>query len=219
MTGPPKAIQAYEAIERMIVFQDVEPGSLVSEAQFMDKTGLGRTPVREALQQLARNRMVEIHPNKGVLIPSTSVEEQLRMLELRRVLEELAVTLACQRATTADMGLMQEMITRLEQDDFDLHSYAETVKGTHELIVRGAHNHYLADAMAPLQGLSRRFWFTHVVDQKTEIKAGAALHLSILRAIVTGDCDAAERGSHELNDYLVDFAYATLGRERPAHTV
>lgn len=63
--GEGKAAQAYHRIERMIVFQQVAPGALISEATLMEQTGLGRTPVREALQQLARNRMVEIYPNKG----------------------------------------------------------------------------------------------------------------------------------------------------------
>ena len=60
-----KATRAYHQIERMIVFQEIAPGSLISESEMMESTGLGRTPVREALQRLARSRMVEIHPNKG----------------------------------------------------------------------------------------------------------------------------------------------------------
>lgn len=210
MTTPGKAAQAYHDLERMIVFQELEPGSLVSEALLMQRTGLGRTPVREALQQLSRNRMVEIHPNKGVLIPPTSVEAQLRMLELRRVLESLAVRLACERATSDERAAMQEMASRLEAETFTLREYADTVRGTHELIAAGSHNDYLADAMAPLQGLSRRFWFTHVVDDTAEIEAGSALHSTLLSSIVAGDVDAAEGASHALNDYLVDFAYATL---------
>ena len=154
---------------------------------------------------------MEIHPNKGVLIPSTSVEAQLRMLELRRVLESLAVRLACERAVAADRVGMEAMVERLENGGFDLKGYAETVRGTHDLIVAGAHNEYLADAMAPLQGLSRRFWFTHVTDVGTEIKAGATLHVAILRAILGREPDAAEAAALDLNDYLVDFSYATLG--------
>lgn len=207
-----KAAQAYRAIEKMIVFQEVEPGALVSEAMLMEKVGLGRTPVREALQQLARNRMVEIHPNRGVLIPPTSVEAQLRMLELRRALEGLAVRLACERASGEQRTNMQSMVELLESSTFGLRDYAETVKGTHELIVNGAHNDYLADAMAPLQGLSRRFWFTHVVDEDAEIKKGAHLHVAILSAILAEDPDAAEAASHELNDYLVEFSYQSLRR-------
>lgn len=213
MTTPGKAAQAYRAIERLIVFQEVPPGSLVSEAVLMERTGLGRTPVREALQQLARNRMVEIHPNKGVLIPPTSVEAQLRMLELRRVLEALAVRLACHRADDDDRSAMQDMVDLLSGGGFTLHEYADTVKGTHDLIVRAAHNEYLADAMAPLQGLSRRFWFTHVVDEALEIKAGAQLHTAILRAILDRDPQGAEKVSHDLNDYLVEFSYTSLRRD------
>jgi DNA-binding FadR family transcriptional regulator len=141
------------------------------------------------------------------------VEAQLRMLELRRVLEALAVRLACERSSQVDRDGMEAMVRRLEQGGFDLKGYAETVRGTHDLIVVSAHNEYLADAMAPLQGLSRRFWFTHVTDVETEIKAGANLHVAILKAILGRDADAAEIAALELNDYLVEFAYATLGSQ------
>ncbi|MEV8042108.1 GntR family transcriptional regulator [Arthrobacter sp. NPDC080082] len=205
-----KAAQAYEEIERLIVFQELAPGSLVSEAVLMEKTGLGRTPVREALQQLARNRLVEIHPNKGVLVPPASVEAQLRMLELRRVLEALAVRLACQTATNNDSEAMQEMVQLLEADRFTLRQYLETVKETHLMIVNASHNEYLADAMAPLQGLSRRFWITHVRDEQAEISQGSSLHARILHAILDRDSEGAEKASHALNDYLVEFAYRTI---------
>jgi DNA-binding GntR family transcriptional regulator len=212
VVGEGKAAQAYRAIERMIVFQEIEPGALVSEALLMEKVGLGRTPVREALQQLARNRMVEIHPHRGVMIPPTSVEAQLRMLELRRALEALAVRLACERANAQERAEMSDMVELLQTSTFGLKDYAETVKGTHDLIVTGSHNEYLADAMAPLQGLSRRFWFTHVVEEETEIKKGAQLHTAILQAILAKDPDTAESASHELNDYLVEFSYDSLRR-------
>jgi DNA-binding GntR family transcriptional regulator len=208
-----KAEEAYHKIERMIVFRDLDPGSLVSEAFLMERTGLGRTPVREALQRLARNRMVEIHANKGVLIPPISIEAQLRMLELRRVLEGFAVRLGSHRADSRDRAGMQLMVDRLSQETFTLMAYAETVKETHDLIIAGAHNEYLAETMAPLQGLSRRFWYTHVVDEETEIKTGANLHVAILQAILGRDPDAAEAASHDLNDYLVSFSYATLRRD------
>jgi DNA-binding GntR family transcriptional regulator len=193
-----KAAQAYEKIERLIVFQELAPGSLVSET------------VREALQQLARNRLVEIHPNKGVLVPPASVETQLRMLDLRRVLEALAVRLACQESTETDRIPMEEMIRLLEADRFTLRQYVDTVKDTHQMIVAASHNEYLADAMAPLQGLSRRFWITHVRDERAEITHGSRLHARILRAILDRDSEAAEKASYALNDYLVDFAYRTV---------
>lgn len=216
MNDKSKAEQAYEKIEQLIVSEELPPGALVSEAVVMEKTGLGRTPIREALQQLARNRMVEIHPNRGVLIPPASVEAQLRMLEVRRSLEALAVRLACQNASAADRARMEEMVVRLSGEPQPLQEYAQTLKDTQQMLATAGQNEYLADAMAPLQGLSRRFWLARVRDAPDEIRRGSAHNLSILRAILARDSSAAEQASLSLNDYLVEFAYRTIRRSSPS---
>jgi DNA-binding GntR family transcriptional regulator len=212
MSERAKSGTAYEAIERMIVMQELEPGLLVSEAQLMQLTQLGRTPVREALQRLARARMVEVHPNRGVLIPSISVEAQLKRLELRRVLEALAVRVACQRARAQEREEMRAMVGVLTGGHLDLAAYMGTVRDTHDLIVRATDNEYFADTMAPLQGLSRRFWLAHVEDEEEDVRTGSNLHVAILKAILDRDSDAAERASLALNDYLTEFAYGTIRR-------
>ena len=213
MVSQGKAAQAYRRIEQLIVSEQLAPGTLVSEAVIMEKTELGRTPVREALQQLARNRMVEIHPNKGVLIPPASVETQLRMLEVRRVLEALAVRLACHNAAADDRACMERMMIRLSGEPLALADYAEMLTEIHRLVATTGGNEYLADAMAPLQGLSRRFWLAHLRDDGAkQILQGAAHYVAILRAILARDPGAAEQASLALNDYLVEFAYATIRR-------
>lgn len=213
MVSKGKAGQAYHMIEALIVSEELTPGTLVSEAVVMEKTGLGRTPIREALQQLARNRMVEIHPNRGVLIPPASVEAQLRMLEVRRILEALAVRLACQNASAVDRAQMEDMMSRLSSGELPpLDEYAETLKDTQQMLATACHNEYLADAMAPLQGLSRRFWLARVRGEPDEIRRGSAHNLAILRAILARDPNAAEQASLSLNDYLVEFAYRTIRR-------
>lgn len=210
-----KADGAYDEIERMIIFQEITPGSLVSESMLTASTGFGRTPVREALQRLAREGMVQIHPSKGVLVPAASVETQLRLLELRRVLEALAVELACGRAAGEHRREMAAMVDRLKHEEFTLGTYLETVKETHHLIVDAAANEYLADALAPAQALSRRFWIAHMRDEADQISRGSTLHGRILEAILAKDDSAARAASLALNDYLVDFAYAVLGHLRP----
>ena len=212
MLSQSKAGQAYQEIEQLIVSEQLTPGSLVSEAVLMEKTGLGRTPVREALQQLARNRMVEIHPNRGVLIPPASVESQLRMLEVRRVLEALAVRLACLNATADDLDRLDAVLRRLAEAPLPLATYAEMLTDIHRIVATACHNEYLADAMAPLQGLSRRFWIAHLRDEPGEVARGSAHFRTILGAIQARDADAAERASLALNDYLVEYAYGTIRR-------
>ncbi|MFD2416596.1 GntR family transcriptional regulator [Amycolatopsis pigmentata] len=206
-----KADQAYDVLESMITFQDLPPGSLVSEARLMDRTGLGRTPVREALQRLARERMVEIHPSQGVFVAPTSIEAQLKVLELRRSIEDLAVRLAASRATAGQRDHILALADVLAQfDGDDPREFGNLLKRTHTLIVEAAHNEYLSVAMAPLQGLSRRFWFAHLRDPKTELRKAADLHGDILRAICHGDEAKASEASLRLNDYLTDFTYRTL---------
>ena len=212
MVSQGKAGQAYQQIEQLIVSEALTPGTLVSEAVLMEKTGLGRTPIREALQRLARDRMVEIHPSRGVLIPPASVEAELRMLEVRRVLEALAVRLACHNATAEDRAHMEALIVRLSGEPMPLADYAQTLKEIHGLVARAGNNEYLADAMAPLQGLSRRFWLAHLRDAPREIRRGSGHYLAILGAILARDAGAAEQYCLALNDYLVEFAYATIRR-------
>ncbi|MDQ1850642.1 GntR family transcriptional regulator [Gemmobacter fulvus] len=208
--------QAVALLQDMIERGELKPGSMVSERGLVEVTGLGRTPVREALQRLALTRMLRIHASKGIEIPAVSVEDQLNGLEVRRVMERLSVLLACQRATSKDIGELAQLRATLA-DAFDLRGYAETVRQTHVVIIRATGNPYLEAALTPLQSLSRRFWFLHVQDETKEITAGKALHTAILSGVMERDADAACAASLALNDYLVRFALATVSeRARPA---
>lgn len=205
------ADQAYDAIEHMITSQRITSASLVSEASLMDATGLGRTPVREALQRLARDRMVQIHPSRGVYVPEITVESQLRLLEIRRPVEALAVELACDRAKKSEREAMNRMLGYLELGEFTLDAYADSVKQTHHLVSTAAHNEFLRDAMSPLQALSRRFWLMNLEDEPAEIAAGADLHGKMLAAILDEDVARGIAASFALNDYLVRHAHRTVG--------
>ena len=206
-----KSDQAYQRIEEMITFRELPPGQLVSEAMLAELSQFGRTPVREALQRLAREGMVEIHPSRGILVASLSVESQLHLLEVRRSLEELAVRLAVRRSGPA---LRQEMLELAESlaafagDDY--RAFGPLLRRSHGLVAAGAENPFLPAAMAPLQGLSRRFWFANLRDVAADLRDGADRHVALLTAIHAQDTKAAARASLALNDYLVEFAHRTL---------
>jgi DNA-binding GntR family transcriptional regulator len=195
----------------MITFQELPPGQLVSEAMLAELTQVGRTPVREALQRLAREGMIQIHPSRGVLVAPLSVESQLHLLEVRRSLEELAVRLAARRSEPALRQEMLELAQTLEAfTGVDYRAFGPLLKRSHGLITAATQNPYLPVAMAPLQGLSRRFWFANLRDVAADLRDGADRHVAILRAIHDQDAKAATRASLALNDYLVDFAHRTL---------
>jgi DNA-binding GntR family transcriptional regulator len=208
---PNKAEEAYDRIEQMITFQELPPNAALSEARLMEITGLGRSPVREALQRLARERMVDIHPSRGVFVTPVSFETQLKLLELRRPVEELADRLAAERADVRQRAEMHKLAADLDEfEGTDLKAFGAHLKHAHHLTVCAAGNEYLSVAMAPLQGLSRRFWFGSLRDPQRELKIAAQLHGDILRAIGDADPTRASQASLALNDYLVEFCYATL---------
>src|SRR5258708_9067329 len=80
---------AYAHLEELIVTLKLAPGRVVSEGELSVLTGIGRTPIREALQRLARERLVSILPRRGIIVTEINVGSQLKLLEVRRELERL----------------------------------------------------------------------------------------------------------------------------------
>ncbi|MBE95686.1 GntR family transcriptional regulator [Marinobacter sp.] len=209
-----KSDVAYNLLEQLITFRELEPGTMVSESQLMKQTELGRTPIREALQKLAAEKMVEIHPRKGILIPLMSVEVQLKLLEVRRTLEEQAVRFAAHRSTVAQKEAMLQLAEQLLDETLygNPKRYGETLKKVHRAVADSTQNEYLTMAILPLQGLSRRFWFAHIQSFNREFGIAGKLHAATLKAICHGDESKAAEASLAVNDYLTEFAYHTIRR-------
>ena len=207
-----KTEQAVAMLQGMIERGELAPGSMVSERTIVELIGLGRTPIREAIQRLAPSYMIRVHASRGIEIPAITVEDQLSRLEVRRAVEVLAVDLASKRASKTQREAMQSLASRLE-GQFTLQEYTDTIRETHALILDAAGNRYLGSLMLPLQGLSRRFWIVHAREENNDILRGRDLHRAILTAISERDTEAATAASGALNDYLVEFALAVVARQ------
>ena len=91
--------QAYRVIEEQIVTLRLKPGDVLSEQMLSATFKIGRTPIREALQRLAREGLVTILPRKGILVSDINPRNQLLVLEVRRELERLLSRAGAERAT------------------------------------------------------------------------------------------------------------------------
>src|SRR3954466_14959420 len=91
--------RAYRELEEMIVTLQLLPGTVLSEQALSVRLKIGRTPIREALQRLARDGLVLIMPRRGIMVSEINLRLQLRLLEVRRELERLMAKLAAERAT------------------------------------------------------------------------------------------------------------------------
>jgi DNA-binding GntR family transcriptional regulator len=98
---------AFRVIKENIISLNLIPGSMVSENELAAELGLSRTPVREALIELSKSKVVEIYPQKGIYISliDTDLVEEDRFLRL--VLETAIVKTACDMATKEDLDALE----------------------------------------------------------------------------------------------------------------
>jgi DNA-binding GntR family transcriptional regulator len=203
--------QAYRVIEEQIVTLGLKPGKFVSEQTLSATYGFGRTPIREALQRLAREGLITIMPRKGILVSDINPRNQLLLLEVRRELERLLSRAGAERATKDHRKRLLEIANGMDRagkanDDI---TFMRLDGEFNALIVEAAQNDFAARSMKLLQGLSRRFWYMHY-REAADLPLCARLHANQARAIAKGDCNAAGRGSDKLMDYVESFTRATV---------
>ena len=84
-------------IRRMIVRLELAPGAIIRDESLREVLGLGRTPIREALQRLVRDQFVTVIPRRGMYVSSIDVGDLALLYETRAILEPYAMRLACVR--------------------------------------------------------------------------------------------------------------------------
>jgi DNA-binding GntR family transcriptional regulator len=205
------ADQAYARIEEGIATLQLKPGQIVSENGLSKLLGLGRTPVREALQQLAREGLVVIMPKLGIMVSEIDVRKQLRLLEVRREVERLLVSAAAKNADAAQRAqfavLAEHMAAAGRESNGD--TFLSLDRTFNRLLLDSANNEYATSAMKLMQGLSRRFWYAHY-EKFANLPEAARLHADIAAAIAAGDRDTARDGLDRLIDNVETFTRATL---------
>ena len=214
--GAPGAVsltdRAYGDLEEMIVTLRLAPGSAVSEATLSQRLGIGRTPIREALQRLARERLVTILPRRGIIVSEINVKSQLRLLELRREVERLVARSAARRASREERARFVEIARSFEKSakKNDAVTFMRVDREFNELSVVAARNEFAAGAMDLVHSLSRRFWYIHY-QQAADMPHAAKLHADVARGIARADEKAAAAASDRLLDYIAQFTRDTLG--------
>ena len=203
--------QAYRVIEEQIVTLRLKPGDILSEQLLSTTTRFGRTPIREALQRLAREGLITILPRKGILVSDINPRNQLLLLEVRRELERLLSRTGAERATPVQRTGFQDIARGMDRaakhkDDI---AFMRLDRELNALVIEAAHNDYAARSMRLLQGLSRRFWYMHY-REAADLPLCARLHANQARAIAHGNGEAAARASDKLMDYVENFTRGTV---------
>lgn len=197
---------AYDAIETLIATLQLEPGSPVVEADIAERTGLGRTPVREALLRMTSVGLIDQQPRRGLLVSGIDLADHLDVIQTRRVLETLIASCSARRATAAErkdiVRHAEKMVKAAARGHLDDYMTAD-----HELDRvnhRASRNQSAVMGVSPLIVQCRRFWYAY--QHEGEIVEGADAHMALAQGIATGDEAAAVAGANQLLDYLERFA-------------
>lgn len=206
---------AYTLVEEAIVTLRLPPGSVVSEQQLVELTGIGRTPIREAIQRLAREHLIVVLPQRGLLIAETDINKQLKLLETRREIERLICRSAARRARDDERKRFAQLASdfRKAADKNDDVAFIRADREFNDLCLAAARNEFAEGAMRLLHGLSRRFWYIHFKQQR-DMRDMARLHAKLSLAIAEGDSKAAGEALDELVDFIEAYTRATLDSDR-----
>ncbi|MCA6107436.1 GntR family transcriptional regulator [Bradyrhizobium cenepequi] len=203
--------RAYRQLEELIVTLALPPETILSEQSLAAKLGIGRTPIREALQRLARDGLVVILPRRGILVSQINLRTQMRLLEVRRELERLMARGAAERATPEEIAqfatIAREM--RRASDEADDITFMRLDRAFNELVSQCARNEFASRAMGLMHGLSRRFWYQHY-REVGDLPLSARLHADVAERIAARDPEEAAKASDRLLDYIESFTRKTI---------
>ncbi len=155
------AEKAYQLLVRKITRLELAPGDVLVEKNLMAELGIGRTPIREALQRIAAEGLVQHLPNRGTLVSGIGGATVQSIYEFRSLIEGATARLAATRATEEDIRELQSLDEQLNQatEDGDIDDFVALDRSFHEALGRASKNIYLQEAVPRIFNLHLRLWF------------------------------------------------------------
>lgn len=194
MERPSLKEQAYQAIKHKIVSLELAPGAVIDETALIESLGLGRTPIREALQRLALEKLVDIVPRRGMFVTEVGVTNLQRLCEVRVVLEGMAARFAARRGLPEHWQRMAVVLSKLGDDPAALDNEVLIAmdEACHQIIYEAADNEFLCDALSGMYALSLRLWY-YSLSRLGTVHNTVLEHRDILQALQAGDAECASR--------------------------
>lgn len=204
--------EAYQMLEEKIITMELAPGVMFSETDLASLIGLGRTPVREALQRLAHEHLVEIVARRGIRIAPMDLKQHIRLNEVRRELETLAASLAARRASTAQRTKLNTLANAFRKSGSrDYLTFLRLDREFNTLVGAACDNPYLSDMLYTLHGLSRRHWHAHP-EREEDLVLVAGMHAGIADAIAAKNDASIRKAVCRHMDYVRDLAMSAIGK-------
>lgn len=191
-----KSQQAYQELKRLILTLDLPPGELLNESELMEGLGCGRTPIREAIQRLATEKLVVARLRQTAFVAPILAHELAEIVETRFILEVPAARLAAERGSPKEQSVLSAACEAFRADA-RANSSDGILSGDaaiHGLIAAMGRNSFLSEYTERLAVFSQRVWWLSVRGAGRD-EAFISCHDELTRTICAGDPEAAARAA------------------------
>lgn len=189
---PSSAVEkAYSEIRSRIISGELPQRARLIEEDLAVEIGVSRTPVREAVRQLAQEGMVELRPNSGAIVAAWSVSDLVQLFDLRATLEGSVAALAAERVDSATIATLRTLartmeVTMREGGAHFLERIAELNDNFHKTILAAADSPRLSRLMGQLVELPIVLRTFNCYSEE-ELRRSLGHHIELVAAFEAGD--------------------------------
>jgi DNA-binding GntR family transcriptional regulator len=186
------SIRLRDEIEGLIATGGFAPGERLDEVQLATRFNVSRTPIRQALHELAASGLVDIQPRRGATVARMGPQRMIEMFELMAELEAMCARLAVRRMSAADGASIRlaheacEMAARADETDV----YYAANEQFHQALYRASHNAVLEEECRRIAARLRPYRRLQL-RLKNRVGQSFAEHGAIVEALLAGDSEAA----------------------------
>lgn len=213
--------EAKRRIVEMMVVGGLDPDTPISERSLSERTGLGRTPIREALHDLSRDGLINIEPKRGSFVRRLGLDDVREIFEVRFALESLAASLAALRQSTPRLRAIHEELSALQGRDLTESDLRQSKTLGHELhseIVKSSRNRLLQRQYSQVRLMIEVSLSLTERQESSRVRASIDEHLEISKAVLAADPATAQammqrhlRAGHDVRmRILTDFPALTI---------
>jgi DNA-binding GntR family transcriptional regulator len=207
---------AYEGIEDLLVNCQLRPGRFLAMQELQDLVNFGRTPVHQAVNRLAADTLLIVHPRRGLQVAPIDLARERVLLRLRRDIERFVIRLAAEQSGSTHRSQMLHIKRQLREsrDEIDIERFNVIDRRIDRLFMAAASEPFVESTLRPLHTIFRRIgWLYHSkVPAGTRLHKTVDVHIGLLDAVAHRHVDAAIAASDELIDF-VDSMFDVLERE------
>jgi DNA-binding GntR family transcriptional regulator len=186
------------ALEELIASGALAPGSRLDEGTLAARFGVSRTPIREALLQLASTGLIENRPRQSATVATLTVSAIVESFEFNVELEGIAARMAARRMTVEERAALDALVKRMRRvaERRDVDQYVDLNRDFHEMLYAASHNRYIhAQARSIFSRLAP--YRRQILLRPGQLEVSQTQHERIAAAVLAGNLEAADQAMRE----------------------